>query len=620
MEADPAMLAESHAVLVGVSAYEYAEFPPIRAARNSLEAMRSVLSDPALCAWPPERITVIANPVSAAGLATTIADLAESTTGVLLLYYVGHGVLSAHGELCLTVTSTRPDRPKISGLPWDTLADVLRGCPAHTRLAILDCCFAGQAVEALTGGGDPGLADIVHVEGVYTLTATTRNHAAHVPPPGQQDTVCTSFTSELRDLIRSGIPGKAPQLTFSDIYPVLHQRLRAKGLPVPSQHGTDTARQFPFTANAAAPTELQGQGVPAENQGSPAAAQSGAAPGQSGAAPGQSGAAPAQSGPAPAQSDAEPAQGAADPVQGDTESDQAGPSRHGDIVTNALRATHSITDESVKARALVAVAQALEATDPERSGRLIADAERVAQAISEPVRKASALADVAGPLATIAPDRAESAAGSITDESLKARALAGVAEALAATDPERSGRLFADAERIARAIPSAARKSSALAGVAEALTGSDSDHAERVAHSITEPTLTAAVLTTLARSVAESDPDRAGRLAADAERVAQSITGASFRAPATAAVARALATADPYRAGRLIADAEHIAQSIPDPARKAAALAAVAEGLAAIDPGHAERVAQSITGADSRALALAAVARALAATTPHRAA
>ena len=263
MKADAAMLAESRAVLVGVSAYEYAEFPPIRAARNSLEAMRSLLADPALCAWPPDRITMIANPVSAADLATTIADLAESTTGVLLLYYVGHGVLSARGELCLTVTSTRPDRPKIGGLPWDTLADVLRSCPASTRLAILDCCFAGQAVEALSGEAEPGLGSIVHVEGVYTLTATTRNHAAHVPPPGQQDTACTSFTGELRDLIQSGIPGKAPRLTFGDIYPVLRQRLRAKGLPAPSQHGPDTARQFPFTANAAVPPGPPAEGIPA---------------------------------------------------------------------------------------------------------------------------------------------------------------------------------------------------------------------------------------------------------------------------------------------------------------------------------------------------------------------
>jgi len=246
------VLSESRAVLIGVSDYDHPEFPPIRAARNSLQAMHALLADPALCGWPPGQVTVIENPASAADLADQVADLAESTTGVLLLYYVGHGALSPRGELCLTVTSTRPSRPKFSGLAWENVAEILRACPARARLVILDCCFAGQAIEALSGDGDPGLADIAHVEGVYTLTATTRNRTAHVPPPDQQDTACTSFTGELRDLMQSGIPGKPSWLTLGDIYPVLRQRLRAKALPVPNQRGTDTAYQFPFTANAAA--------------------------------------------------------------------------------------------------------------------------------------------------------------------------------------------------------------------------------------------------------------------------------------------------------------------------------------------------------------------------------
>src|SRR5260370_33939492 len=139
------------------------------------------------------------------------------------------------------------------GLPWDAVADVLRSCPAHTRLAVLDCCFAGQAIEALTGDGNPALADIVHVEGVYTLTATTRNRPAHVPSPARQDTACTSFTAELQDLPRSGIAGKPPRLTLGDIYPVLRHRLRAKGLPATGPHGAAAARQLAFTAHAAVP-------------------------------------------------------------------------------------------------------------------------------------------------------------------------------------------------------------------------------------------------------------------------------------------------------------------------------------------------------------------------------
>jgi len=249
----------SRAVLIGVSDYEHSdEFPSIRAARNSLQVMRALLTDPALCGWALGQITVIENPASAPDLADQVADLAESTTGVLLLYYVGHGVLSSRGELCLTVTTTRPIRPKHSALAWDDFAEILRTTPARARFAILDCCFAGQAIEALGADGAASVADITHVQGVYTLTATTRNRTAHVPAPGEQDTLCTSFTGELQELIRSGIPGKPAWLTLGDIYPALRQRLLSRALLVPNQRGTDTAYQFPFTANAAAGTRDPG--------------------------------------------------------------------------------------------------------------------------------------------------------------------------------------------------------------------------------------------------------------------------------------------------------------------------------------------------------------------------
>ena len=469
MSADTGLVAGSRAVLVGVSAYEYAEFPPIRAARNSLEAMSALLSDPALCAWPPEWITVIANPISAAGLATQIADLAESTTGVLLLYYAGHGVLSASGELCLTVTSTRPDRPKISGLPWETMGEVLRGCPASVRVAILDCCFAGQATEALASESEPGLADIAHVEGVYTLAATTRNRTAHVLPPGQQDTACTSFTGELRDLIHAGIPGKAPRLTFTDIYPVLRERLRGKGLPVPSQRGTGAIGQFYFSANGAVAAE-PAQIIPAEPRDAP---------------------------PAPRQEDAGPV--------------QPGSSRHTGLVADALRAVNSITGEGAKAEVLVMVADAVAGTDPARAARLTDDAERLAQLIPDPAEKEAALPAVVQGLAVADPDRnarlsadAERLAQAIPGASLRAPALAAVARAMAATNRRRADRLIGDAEHLAQAIPDPVRKAAALAAVVQGLAAIDPDHAERLGQVIVNPRFRAPALAAAAKALSHT--------------------------------------------------------------------------------------------------------------------
>lgn len=603
----PALTAEgrvpegSRAILIGVSAYEYAEFPPIRAARNSLDEMRSLLTDPALCGWPSGQVTVIANPLSAAGLATTIADLAEAVTGTLLLYYVGHGVLSARGELCLTTTSSRPDRPKISALPWDTVADVLRDCPARTRLAILDCCFAGQATQALASDDDHGLADITHVEGVYTLTATTGNRTAHVPPAAQQDAACTSFTGALSQLVRSGVPGGARWLSFGDIYRELRLRLPAQGLPAPSQRGTDAAREFLFTANPAnAAAEPVAGPPPTERAGTQPSAEPVA---------GQPPAAPVGTGEPPA-GDPPPSVPPEPPVAHELPEPPGPPqpSRQARLVADALRAANSTADQGSKARALVAIASALAAVDPPRSARLVVDAARVAQSVSDAGGRGSALAVALGPLAAIDSDRAERAAYSITGDAAKAQALAAIGGALAPADPERATGLIAYAAQLAESVPDAGHKAAALAVVAQALAATDSDRAERVAQSIPDAGSRASALAGLAEELAAADPDRSARLIADAERVAQSISGVTMRASALAAVAKALAVTDPGRALRLTFDAERVAQTIPDASRKAATLAAVAKALAVIDSQHAERLAQSITEAGSRACALAAVA------------
>jgi hypothetical protein len=600
----------SSAILVGVSAYEYAEFPPVRAARNSLQAMRSMLADPALCGWPPDRIQVIANPISAGDLGAGIAEVAAATTGVLLLYYVGHGVLSAGGELCLSLTATHPDRPETSGLLWAKLAETLRGSPAHTRLSILDCCFGGQATatgQATTAwqaateerpvvDGLPGSDSVAPIEGGYTLAAVGRDERAAVPEPERQETSCTSFTGELRDLVAAGLADRAPWLTFGDLYPVLRERLLAKGLPAPSQHGTGAAREFAFTVNAARPGQPRGP-MPAASLGLQAAAPSGPP-----VAAGPAGTSPAAAGPAGTPPAVRPASG---PAAGASAAERA---QLNLLVTDALRAAQSVPESAPKAQALVAVATAVRPGDPGRAARLVADAHRVAQSIRDAEPRALALAAVTGPLAISDAQTAETVAQSLPGPSWTAAALAGVAAAVAAGDAGQASRLIADAERDARSVPSPDRQATALAAVTAALAVIDPDHAEQVAHSISAPDQKASALASLAEAVIGTDPDRAGRLIADAERLARPLPGASARAPALAAVARVLAALDATRATRLVADAERSAQSIPGTDRRASALAAVAGALATVDPGHAEKLARSITSAAWQAAALAAVA------------
>ncbi|MFE9601494.1 caspase family protein [Streptomyces hokutonensis] len=253
---DLPFLPGSRAILIGVSDYEdTAAFPPIPAAMNSLTRMREVLTDPALCGWPAGQVSVIPNPRNAGKVATELRRLLQEVppTGVALLYYVGHGRLTVEGRLCLTVADTADAAPEYTGISYAWVAQALRrgASAARVKITILDCCYSGHADEALAADSSGGLADLTHIDGVYTLTATARNQTAHVPPLAEQKTAPTSFTGQLLDLVRTGIPGGPAHLAFVDLYPLLQQRLAARGLPRPGQRGTGTADRHPFTKNTA---------------------------------------------------------------------------------------------------------------------------------------------------------------------------------------------------------------------------------------------------------------------------------------------------------------------------------------------------------------------------------
>ena len=237
----------SRAILIGTSAYRDPAFPPVPAAANSLKGLTEVLVDGQLCRWPADRVTAVRDAADIRQLITSLRRWARDTEDVLLVYFVGHGTITPRGELCLAISDTEFSDPDVTGIEYERIRSALLDSPARIKVVILDCCYSGRAIQALSHPAD--LADITDVRGAYTITAS--DHAAHVPPPEEQDSACTSFTGELLDLIRTGIPGGPDMLTLNMIYAQLRARLRSRRLPAPNQRGTDTVGEFAFTRNAA---------------------------------------------------------------------------------------------------------------------------------------------------------------------------------------------------------------------------------------------------------------------------------------------------------------------------------------------------------------------------------
>ncbi|MCC9711627.1 caspase family protein [Streptomyces sp. MNU76] len=241
------MESDDAAVLIGVSSYRDPSLLDVPAARNSLHAMHRLLISPELCGWSEDQVHVLEDPAGATDMALELHRLAEETTGTLLIYFVGHGVVSKSGALCLAAGDSQLRYPDLTGLEYDKVRSALLDSPAQVKLVILDCCYSGRIIHGLAGTGESQLVDSTDIRGVYTLTAA--DQVAHAP--SRDETASTSFTQVLCDVVRSGIPGAPPALALTDIYPKLKSTLKARGLPEPNQRGTDTVESYPFSRNVA---------------------------------------------------------------------------------------------------------------------------------------------------------------------------------------------------------------------------------------------------------------------------------------------------------------------------------------------------------------------------------
>lgn len=232
---------------MGMSHYRDKRLTSVPAAANSLRQMHQLLTDSTLCGWLPEQVTLIDNPAHGPEVAVLLRELAARTDGMFLFYFVGHGTLSEHAELHLPLSRTDMDHVDLTGMPFAHVREALLSSPARVKISILDCCYSGRAVQALSAEAK-SLALAAEVRGTYTWAAA--NGPAHVVPLEQQANACTSFTGELVSLVREGIPNGPTHLTLDHLYGPLRQRMLARNLPLPDRVLTDTASSAPFTWNA----------------------------------------------------------------------------------------------------------------------------------------------------------------------------------------------------------------------------------------------------------------------------------------------------------------------------------------------------------------------------------
>ncbi|HEU4348057.1 MAG TPA: caspase family protein [Actinoplanes sp.] len=237
-------LADAVVLLCGTGSHvRRSKLPDIPAVKATLADLSDVLVDRCGATRP----RVMADPRTLSDLGDAISSAAHRADDVLILYYVGHGLVDADGNLFLAAAQTdpRPDRLGHTALPYQTVRHYVINSPARLKIVILDCCYSGIAVGNL--GGDEGIENRAAIEGAYVLTSAARDEASIAPPKARH----TAFSGKLIELLREGDPDGGPVITLDVMYHYLARVLPAAGYPRPRQKAIGGVSQFVLTDNPA---------------------------------------------------------------------------------------------------------------------------------------------------------------------------------------------------------------------------------------------------------------------------------------------------------------------------------------------------------------------------------
>ncbi len=233
-------------LLVGTGTHSATSvLPDVPAVAATVQDLGRVLVE--RCGLGRDGLQLLIDPESPLAVDNALTEVAARATDVLLLYYVGHGVVSPSGELHLATTATKDLTHGLAAyqaMPYSAVLDLLTACRARSIVVVLDCCFSGRA-RGFSDRRADGTFELSYVHGGYLLTSSARNEAA-LAPAGQR---YTAFTGELLRLLRDGDPAGPADITLDHAYHYLSRALPARGFPLPHRQAGDRAGELVLAPN-----------------------------------------------------------------------------------------------------------------------------------------------------------------------------------------------------------------------------------------------------------------------------------------------------------------------------------------------------------------------------------
>lgn len=233
----------SRAVLIGAGSFRDPRLPDIPAVKANLRDLRRSLTHASRGLLAPEHCQVVADPSDQAGVGTALTRAVREADDLLLVYYCGHGLLDDDGLLHFALKGTDTEHVGFSAIHLDLIKRIVGGARAKARVLLLDCCFSGQAISAMTGESSLATGQL-NLTGTYTLTSTTATAPSHAPP----GKAYTSFTGALLRALDT-----PEALTLDEVHKYIDRELTGLGMPRPQRRSVGETGDLSLLRQPGAP-------------------------------------------------------------------------------------------------------------------------------------------------------------------------------------------------------------------------------------------------------------------------------------------------------------------------------------------------------------------------------
>ena len=143
------------ALLIGVGEYRSTAFAKLAAAVPDVNAMQTVLQDPAVGGFAIADVMTLLNPEPQQMREALERLFSErKPDDLLVLYFSGHGVVDDAGRFHLTTAHTDQGLLNSTAIAGSFIHGLMESSRSKRQVLILDCCFSGAFAKGMMAKGD----------------------------------------------------------------------------------------------------------------------------------------------------------------------------------------------------------------------------------------------------------------------------------------------------------------------------------------------------------------------------------------------------------------------------------------------------------------------------------